>query len=78
LHADSEHVRILLARGCPSIANFVLLVKLESGVSRVHMFFGRPISNVVFNTAGVGVLFFSTTSDPHMRSFPPSLVISRK
>jgi hypothetical protein len=62
----------LLARGRPSIVKFVLLVKPESTVS------GRPTSNAIVITAGVGVLFFITTSDPHMRTFPPSLVVSRK
>jgi hypothetical protein len=50
---------------------FVLLVKPESTVS------GRPTSNAIVIAAGVGVLFFITTSDPHMRTFPPSLVVSR-
>jgi hypothetical protein len=69
----------LLARGRPSIAKFVLLVK--AGVHHLqstYVFSGRPTPNAIVITAGVGVLFFITTSDPHMRTFPPSLVISHK
>jgi hypothetical protein len=40
-------------------------------------FFGQRVLNAIVITADVGILFFSTTSDPHMGTFPPSPVISR-